>query len=616
MKNLSLIVLIALAPTYVFADTSVHLRVEGPSATLYAQTLAVTACPVTDNPATTTVSAKCALEQAGLAPEWSNFGGDDWFLSAAGGVSQDFANNLYWGWWSDFTYGQVALNKHEVVSDESLIVALGVLPLRIAAPDSTTVGATTTLKVEEFGFDAGFNGVWNPSVDADVTIVDTHQQTGADGTVEFVPASTDTLLVSASKSGFIAATLVLEPEPAAAVASTTATTTPAVDTGSVAGGGGGGGGSGGASATVQATFSVPRALSYLLSKQRSDGSYGSLFLSDWAAIALAAGEMGNAALRDYLRAAPALASVTDYERHAMALMASGINPYTGTAIDYISPIVAKFDGTQIGDANLDNDDIFALIPLLHAGYSDRDAIIKKTVAFILSEQGADGSWDASVDMTAAAVQALAEVDSLPGVSDALSQAKSYLRAHQQPDGGFSNSFSTSWALQAAAALGEQTSAWALGGRTGVDYLASLQQDDGGIEPVSASEQNRVWATTYAVPGALGKTWSEILHSFDKPAASAGTPAGAVLGAASSTLEAAASATTTPVVATTTVAAEVVQIASVVAPARTRPLAVNQVTPVVAPLPVAEVPVAAESVLPKGFFARLWHAVVGFFTYWL
>jgi hypothetical protein len=198
----------------------------------------------------------------------------------------------------------------------------------------------------------------------------------------------------------------------------------------------------------------------------------------------------------------------------MALEALGIDPYTGTAVNTIAPIVRAFDGTQIGDSSLDNDDIFALFPLLHAGYSANDTIIQKTVAFLLSVQKVDGSWDESVDMTAAAAQALSQVRSLSGVETALTAAETYLRKSQHNDGSFGNSFSTSWTLQSMRVFGGSTP-WAPSGPYATDYLASLQQPDGGLEATSSDPQTRVWATAYAIPATFGKSWADILHSYTK-----------------------------------------------------------------------------------------------------
>lgn len=319
---------------------------------------------------------------------------------------------------------------------------------------------------------------------------------------------------------------------------------------------GGGGGSGGGG-IVHGIFNVPAALAYLSSKQSADGSFGASLFTDWAALAFAAADPGTAKVKlvsHMQTASPTLSGVQDYIRHSMALMALGIDPYVGTNVNYIAPIVSSFDGTQIGDPSLDNDDIFALFPLTHAGYSGTDEIVSKSVAFIVSRQLANGSWTGGVDVTAAAVQALAPQSALPGVSAALTKAEAFLRSQQQSNGGFGSSFSTSWTMQAIAAFGQQQSSWTQSGYHPHDYLASMQQSDGGVELVTANDQTRIWATEYAIPAAVGKTWNELLTSFSKPPIVGG--GGTVLGTSTSpTLSATSSdpiaSSTSPFIATST-----------------------------------------------------------------
>lgn len=278
-------------------------------------------------------------------------------------------------------------------------------------------------------------------------------------------------------------------------------------------------GGGGSYAPVLARFDTARAFAYLSSQQSNDGSFGSSMITDWVAIAFAnAGTPLEAKekLHAYLLSAvPTLTSVTDYERHAMALEALGINPYTGTSINYIKKITESFDGMQIGDTGLVNDDIFALFPLIHAGYSLDDEIIKKTVEFILTHQSLDGSWE-SVDMTSAGVQALSLVSGQDGVSSALAKAKTYLQLRQQNDGGFGNSFSTSWVMQAISSFGENALSWVNNGKNPSEYLASLQQVDGGLDLATVDMKSRIWATAYGVPASLEKSWTSLLKTFAKP----------------------------------------------------------------------------------------------------
>ena len=90
----------------------------------------------------------------------------------------------------------------------------------------------------------------------------------------------------------------------------------------------------------------------------------------------------------------------------MALMALGLNPYNINGENYIKKITDSFDGTQYGNIEKDSDDIFALIVLQNAGYEKEEDIIKNTITYILSKQKENGSWNESVDMTGASMQAL------------------------------------------------------------------------------------------------------------------------------------------------------------------------------------------------------------------
>jgi hypothetical protein len=371
-----------------------------------------------------------------------------------------------------------------------------------------------------------------------------------------------------------------------------------------------GSGNGGGGGVHHDTFSVHDAVSYLTDTQEDNGSFGTSFLSDWAALAfVAADHASQDSLRDYLASTPmTFSSVTDYERHAMALLALGINPYEGT--DVITPIVQAFDGTQIGNPHEDNDDIFALFPLLHAGYSEDDVLIQKTVAFILLTQEEDGSWNSSVDMTAAAIQALALVDDLPGVEEALAQGEEYLRSTQEDDGGWDNSFATSWVLQAIAALGDSPEEWEKNSSTPIDFLTNAQEEDGGVEDTGSSVEMRVWATSYAIPGALGKTWDSLLSSVLKPeletSSTAGT-SGLVLGVTASSTPSVS--TTTPSTSTSTAPVLVKEpVQPVLKAANTSSLT----------LPVLDEGVieAPHTVQPQtsSLWVNLWGAVMSFVTF--
>ena len=401
------------------------------------------------------------------------------------------------------------------------------------------------------------------------------------------------------------------------------------------GSGGGGGG------TQHFQLSIPSALAYLISKQNGDGSFDSSLITDRAAIALSSTDSGTAKtkLHDHLvSTAPSMVSVTDYERHAMALMALGINPYSGTGVNYIAPIVNAFDGTQIG-ASIVHDDIFALFPLLHAGYSVNDTIIQKTVAYIISKQSPSGSWG-DADTTAAAIQALGPLFSIPGVNETLDKAIEYLKSTQQANGswggsGVTNVDSTSWVQTAINAIpidpAHQISWASASGLYPADALANAQQLDGAVRPIADSADNRVWSTSYALTAASGKSWNTILQSFPSPTSTSGG-GGTVLGASTSTAATSttpAIATSTPAVATstpatiatttpfvTTLEANTTASTTPTLPKAKKP--VKKIMPLQIPNPVpatssSSAQTATAGNASGGFMGSFWHALTSFFS---
>lgn len=558
MKNLTagfLIAFLTFAPTFAFAEdqATVHFKVYSSTDTLFSGDVTVHPCPEKPESPTTTLNGFCIFEAAGVATEGTWYDSMGYAANTIQGVAS--APTDWWQLFVNGTMSDVGISSVTPHDGDTILWTTGREPMRITVSStSPQIGATTTVTVTGFNI-ANYPATMDPIAGATVTVGETNYSSDAEGHVDFVPLSTSTITISATAIGFIPSdsitvtpieSIIPVSEGTSTSATTTASTTPETQTPPAGGGGGG---------ITHKNINIPRAISYLIGMQHPDGSFGGSIYTDWAAIGLALVDAGTAkkTLRTYLTSAtPILASVTDYERHAMALEAMGINPYIGTPIDYIAPIVAAFDGTQVGDTSLVNDDIFALPSLLHAGYSADDVLVQKVVAHIVGKQGADGSWDNSPDMTAAAVQALAPLSSIAGVSDALSKASTYLHKQQHTDGGFGNSFTTSWVTQAIHSLGEQPSqsAWMPSDSNPQDYLASLQDTDGGIDSATTDKDSRIWATSYAIPAASGKVWHDILNSFPKNTSATTTNTSS--GGAYVTPTGTTTATTTPeIVATST-----------------------------------------------------------------
>ena len=482
----------------------VHLTVISSGVQLFDGDVNTVACD-SDGAGTLTFTAYCALSQAEASSSWSWWGSDA-FLDSVNGVTNDNVNGWYWGWFANLVYGETAMNKYAVVSGDRLLVLLNTAPLRLSVSNAApTVGNTVTLTAEEFGYDDSWNPVWKPSVGSRLMIGATDVETDASGTYALAVAATEPISVYARKDGnfVLSPSLTITPVAAPIIP----VEEPVIESS---------GGSGGSvsAATEEVRFDLQKAVDFLLEFQDENGSFGSQMYTDWAVIALkAAAKAGNdaaqaglAKVKEYLADKPlsGSASLTDNERHALALMAAGINPYTGTEVNYIERIINEFDGEQFGDAALENDDIFALLVLLKAGYKADDEIIQNSVEFLLNRQKSSGAW-IGVDVTAAAIQALQPLESIAGVSEAILRAEDYIKAQQASDGGFGNVYSLSWALQA---LG--------GGLLGADEaLADEQREDGGFREESAADDNRLWATAYAIPGALHRSWPSLMSSYKK-----------------------------------------------------------------------------------------------------
>ncbi len=255
---------------------------------------------------------------------------------------------------------------------------------------------------------------------------------------------------------------------------------------------------------------------FLKKNQKEDGSFGPDLYTDWAAIALSSTKDSAESLNkvaEYLaKNNKAFSLPQDNARRAMALLALGFDPQTTSGINNIKPIIDSFDGHQFGDTELINDDIFALLVLSKTGYSVDDDIIKKDVSFVLSKQGSDGSFENSIDLTAAAVLALKNYVPLPYVAVNIDRATQYIKLNQSEDGGWGNAYSTSWVL---GVVNFEKEKWTKNNKSGFAFLGTLQDTDGGLLEPEEKLENRIWATSYAVPVAYGMEWNSLLKKFNR-----------------------------------------------------------------------------------------------------
>jgi len=478
----------------VFADTTIHLQVKTNTSSIYDGDVTVTPC---DSKGDGVLSSTpyCALVKSGTASDWAGL----WVNSIGGVLNNDGGNGVYWMWLSNLSIDNCptcsySLSGKEYIlqNNDKILFYYNTNPLDITVDnENPKVGEKIKIKGKELGLDSSWNPVWSNASLGKALINGTPHDLDANGEFVYEVINNDALSVKIQKDGFIdSKELNIKPEEVRSSGSSGSYIANFIKT-----------------TIAPRTFSKEDALKFLENNQKIDGSFGDSLYTDWVAVGVA--KEGNELVKEklikyYKENNLETSLLTDYERRAMALMALGINPYVDTKVNYIEKIVDSFDGEQFGDKTLLNDDIFALIVLKNAGYSNTDEMIIKDVNYIISKQAEDGSFG-SVDITAAAVQALRGFEGVRGVRDGISKGESYIILKQEKDFGFGNSFSTTWVLQSLYNNEKVLKAEA--------YLVSKQEVDGGIENVGTDLNTRIWVTAYAIPAISHKPWNIILNNF-------------------------------------------------------------------------------------------------------
>jgi hypothetical protein len=480
-KLFSILILSAtflITPFFVKADSpsvNIKIGVYAGDQILYKGNLQVTPCDESTKNPTKTLNAMCAIDQLATIQNWTVKKTEYDFGTTVDDINTyKSAYPKFWLYFINKEPGADALNKHILSQGENLEFVYDTNLIKVTTPTSITAGETSTLEATYFDM---INWARNPLENVTYVINGIESQS-ADGKFQITWQPNTTYSISVKKSGF--------------VNSDGVTVT-----------------SGSLPVTQPDNFNLQSAVNFV--KNALNEGILTDMVSDWSLISAGAYKDDV----DFLNKAKEIASkdfgtfnsVTDVERKAMALMSLGIKPWEGKN-DLIKTLLTYFDGTQFGSKDIVNDDIFALIVLNKSGFLTNDDEIKNSIKEILSFQKPNGSWD-SIDMTSASIQTLSPFINQTEVATALLKAKQNLKDSQKPNGSFGNPFATTWAIQAIRALSENPKDWIKEGKNPIDYLASIQNVDGGID-YNGSKEDRVWLTSYVIPAYMNKTWPEII----------------------------------------------------------------------------------------------------------
>jgi prenyltransferase beta subunit len=227
-------------------------------------------------------------------------------------------------------------------------------------------------------------------------------------------------------------------------------------------------------------------------------------------------------------------AVTSFERELLVVDAAGTDPHDFADYDLVAEILGRqledgsFPYTPDGPRGESNDTIFAILALSPVHEHAVEEAVAAAREWVITAQLEDGGWyysggnpHSEVDMTGAAIEALVaagaptEEPALGEYQLAIAEGLEYLRRSQLPDGGFpalpsgeaeSNVASTAWAVQAIWAVGQNPETWTAGpaAREPLDYMESMQQEDGHIRWRAISDMNGIWMTAYVTPAFAGQ----------------------------------------------------------------------------------------------------------------
>jgi energy-coupling factor transport system substrate-specific component len=256
--------------------------------------------------------------------------------------------------------------------------------------------------------------------------------------------------------------------------------------------------------------------------QNDDGGFGfavgeesSPAMTGWAVLGLeSAGinpldlDHGDATPVSYLAGNVGEITTTgDIERTILVVRGAGLDPRRFQGHNLVRRLLARRgkDGSWGGQVN---QTAFGILALRAAGATNG---MGRSARWLRDQQNSDGGWGfaagaaSDADTTGAVLQGMAA----SGNSAGIRRGAAYLRSVQRPGGGFPlsggvvNAQSTAYAIQGLIAAGDSPSSVREGGRSPLDYLASVQARDGHYRYTASSDQTPVWVTGQALLAANG-----------------------------------------------------------------------------------------------------------------
>lgn len=254
--------------------------------------------------------------------------------------------------------------------------------------------------------------------------------------------------------------------------------------------------------TPATAYDTGSAQSYLLS--HADNPWTTMALTTLGASAIPS---------DYLKTVSGTSAI-QFAAPILAITALNQDPRTFGSTDLVAALKSYHTAGQLGDVASLNDDIFGVLALMSAGEPASSSTIADSKNFLLSHQNSDGGWGfttsstSDTNMTASAILALRSVGTSAG-DDHIHNAAAYLHSAQNDDGGFpydprssfgtaSDTSSTAWVVWALKSINIAPTTWTKGNaHTPLSFIESNQTAAGFFEYQHGSGEDAFSSTTTA-----------------------------------------------------------------------------------------------------------------------
>jgi outer membrane protein assembly factor BamB/subtilase family serine protease len=273
---------------------------------------------------------------------------------------------------------------------------------------------------------------------------------------------------------------------------------------------------------------VSSALDFLNGSQSSSGSISGISNPAWAALSItAAGENPatgrwkmNESLIECIRNSPKLSisgmpswtypynlnNLDDFAWTILVISAIGEDPADFGGVNYLVMLRSYYDGRQFQDPDLVEDDALAILALIACGEKN-SGMVSNATDYIKTKQNENGGWNSSfgkddVKVTSLVIQALVAAGDED--SQVIDKALVFLNSMQEDDGGFSDVMTTSYAVMAITAAGENSASYVNNNnKNPIDYLLYLQQADGSFNQTMNLSMYPPEMTTFPIQALVG-----------------------------------------------------------------------------------------------------------------